>query len=100
MSVSSVVLPGDELAVTESVALGPGTRRDDQGAAYSTVAGVVRGREGQKIWVDFNTKRVGSQVYTYLYTVDSVISVLVISSVCGRERGTCGRSGSEDWESA
>lgn len=58
MSVSSVVLPGDELVTTDSVALGPGTRRDEHGTAYSTVAGVVRGREGQKLWVDFNSKRV------------------------------------------
>lgn len=58
MSVSSVVLPGDELAADSSVLLGPGTRRDDSGTAHSTVAGVVRGREGKKIWVDFNSKRV------------------------------------------
>ena len=60
MSVSSVVLPGDELGADSSVVLGPGTRRDDGGTAYSTVAGVVRGREGRKIWVDFNSKRVCS----------------------------------------
>lgn len=61
MSVSSVVLPGDELVTTETVSLGPGTRRDKQGTAYSTVAGVVRGRADQKsekLWVDYNSKRV------------------------------------------
>ena len=62
MSVSSVVLPGDELAATDGVALGPGTRRDEHGAAFSTVAGVVRGRESKKIWVDFNAKRVNIHV--------------------------------------
>lgn len=63
MAVSSVVLPGDRLSTTDSVALGPGTRRDECGEAYSTLAGVVRGREGQKIWVDFNSKRVRTCIF-------------------------------------
>ena len=62
MSVSSVVLPGDQLVADSSIALGPGTRRDDSGAAYSTAAGVVRGRDGKKIWVDFNSKKVDSSL--------------------------------------
>ena len=58
MAAGSVVLPGDKLPAADSAALGPGARRDEDGVAYSTVAGVVRGREGQKMWVDFNSKRV------------------------------------------
>ena len=74
MSISSVVLPGDELAADNSVVLGPGTRRDERGTSYSTVAGVVRGREGKKIWVDFNSKRVGFSpraILFYLLTESS-----------------------------
>ena len=72
MSVSSVVLPGDALSNANSALLGPGTRRDESGAAYSTVAGVVRGREGQKIWVDFNSKRVGGSVFSEFRTTSAL----------------------------
>ena len=58
MSVSSVVLPGGELSAGSTAALGPGTRRDENGTAYSTAAGVVRGKKGHRVWVDFISKRV------------------------------------------
>lgn len=99
MSVSSVVLPGDELVTTETVSLGPGTRRDKQGTAYSTVAGVVRCRTGQKsdkLWVDYNSKRVWKTLYIIQYAVsywgNSGRTFSVISSVCsdeGRESVGC-----------
>ena len=66
MSVSGVVLPGDELLVRSSTALGPGTRKGDDGKVYSTTGGVVRGKAGKKVWVDFNSKRVSIEKNDYI----------------------------------
>ena len=56
----STVLPGDLVSTggRSLGSVGPGVRWEDDDGARATVAGVLKESLGNKIWVDFNRKRV------------------------------------------
>lgn len=54
-----VVLPGDSIAVDPAATLGPGIHWDeDSGSPITCRAGMLRGDYNDRVWVDFDAKRV------------------------------------------
>lgn len=54
-----IVLPGDSVPVEPTATLGPGVYlRGDTGTPITCRAGMLRGDPSNKVWVDFDSKRV------------------------------------------
>ena len=62
-----IVLPGDSVLVEPTATLGPGVyMRGDTGPPITCRAGILRGDPNDKVWVDFDSKRVRNLLFVHI----------------------------------